>query len=177
MCGIIGYLGNKQAAPILIDGLKKMEYRGYDSAGVAVMQKGKVQCVKKAGKISNLEKELPKVNLDGTVGIAHTRWATHGAPTDNNAHPHWDCQSKLYILHNGIIENFPALKKQLLKEGHKIRTETDTEILVHLIEKYYKKNVKLEDAVQKALHKVEGTYGIAVISSSEPKKIVAARLG
>ena len=177
MCGIIGYLGNKKAAPILMDGLKKMEYRGYDSAGIAVIQKDKVQCVKKAGKIVQLEKELPNFNVDGTVGIAHTRWATHGAPTDKNAHPHQDCESKIHILHNGIIENFPVLKKQLEKEGHKITTETDTEILAHLIEKYYQDDTSLEDAVQKALHKVEGTYGIAVVSSAEPEKIVAARLG
>ena len=177
MCGIIGYVGNKQATPILIDGLKKMEYRGYDSAGVAVLDRNDINCVKKEGKIAKLEAELPKVNLDGSVGIAHTRWATHGAPSDKNAHPHSSCDEKIYLAHNGIIENFPTLKEQLIKEGHKIKTETDTEMLVHLIEKYYKKDVALEDAVQKALEKVEGTYGLAVVSSREPEKIVAARLG
>lgn len=178
MCGIIGYLGNKKATPILIEGLKRMEYRGYDSAGVAVLNSnGKVDCYKKKGKIADLEKELPNVFSDGTIGIAHTRWATHGEPSDLNAHPHTSCDKKLYLVHNGIIENYPALKKMLIKEGHTITTQTDTEILTHLIEKYYQQYQPLEEAVKKALAEVQGTYGIAVVSSLEPKKIVAARFG
>ncbi|MFA6027882.1 MAG: glutamine--fructose-6-phosphate transaminase (isomerizing) [Patescibacteria group bacterium] len=178
MCGIIGYVGNKKAAPILIEGLKKMEYRGYDSAGVAIIhKKGKISCHKKKGKISNLEKDLPEILNDGSIGIAHTRWATHGAPSDLNAHPHAGCDEELYLVHNGIIENYYDLKKQLISEGHKIKTQTDTEILVHLVEKYYKKHKPLETAVMKALGDVVGTYGLAVVSSSEPNKIVAARLG
>jgi glucosamine--fructose-6-phosphate aminotransferase (isomerizing) len=178
MCGIIGYLGNKKATPILIEGLKRMEYRGYDSAGVAILhQNGNINCHKKKGKIAELEKDLPTVLNDGSVGIAHTRWATHGEPSDLNAHPHAGCDEKLYVVHNGIIENYPALKKKLIKEGHAIKTQTDTEILAHLIEKYYAKYKPLEEAVKRALTEVQGTYGIAVVTSSEPDKIVAARLG
>lgn len=178
MCGIIGYLGNKKATPILIEGLKRMEYRGYDSAGVAVLRhNGKINCHKKKGKISELEKNLPVFFNDGSVGIAHTRWATHGEPSDLNAHPHASCDARLYVVHNGIIENYPALKKKLIKEGHAIKTQTDTEILSHLIEKYYKKYQPLEEAVKRALAEVRGTYGIAVVASNEPEKIVAARLG
>ncbi len=177
MCGIIGYLGNKEATPILLDGLKRMEYRGYDSAGIAVLNKEGVKCVKKQGKIENLEAELPKQKTDGTIGIAHTRWATHGAPSDVNAHPHSGCGEKLYLVHNGIIENYSKLKAELEKKGHKIKTDTDTEILAHLIEEHYPEGVKLEEAVKKALSEVEGTYGLGVVSSQDPNKIVAARLG
>jgi len=158
MCGIIGYLGNKKATPILIEGLKRMEYRGYDSAGVAILhQNGNINCHKKKGKIDELEKDLPTVLNDGSVGIAHTRWATHGEPSDLNAHPHAGCDEKLYVVHNGIIENYPALKKKLIKEGHAIKTQTDTEILAHLIEKYYAKYKPLEEAVKRALTEVQGT--------------------
>ncbi|MBU0731502.1 glutamine--fructose-6-phosphate transaminase (isomerizing) [Patescibacteria group bacterium] len=178
MCGIIGYIGKKRATPILMEGLKKMEYRGYDSSGLAVIERDGIKCTKKEGKIENLEKELPTMDLDGVVGIAHTRWATHGEPSDEHAHPHWGCKKDLFLVHNGIIENYPQLKEQLIKEGHKIKTKTDTEILAHLIEKYYEdEDVKLEQAVQKALQNVKGTYGIAVITSDEPNKIVVARMG
>jgi len=139
MCGIIGYVGNKKATPILIEGLKKMEYRGYDSSGVAVIHNNKINCHKKEGKISNLEKDLPEIFNDGSVGIAHTRWATHGAPCDKNAHPHCSCDKKIYIVHNGIIENYPLLKEKLKKDGHKLTTDTDTEVVAHLIEKYFNK--------------------------------------
>jgi glucosamine--fructose-6-phosphate aminotransferase (isomerizing) len=176
MCGIVGYIGQKNALPILLDGLKRLEYRGYDSAGVVLIDKGKLKYQKTPGKIAVLEKMLKKKPIKGFIGLAHTRWATHGAPTENNAHPHFDCGKNITIVHNGIIENYAQLKHLLKKEGHKFVSETDTEILAHLIEKYYKGN-NLETAVQKALSKVTGAYGIAVLSASEPDKLVAARCG
>lgn len=181
MCGIIGYIGNEEAQPILMDGLKRMEYRGYDSAGVAVIGKdGKetnVQSVKKAGKLSNLAQELEAQTITGSVGIGHTRWATHGAPTDENAHPHTGQNGEIYLIHNGIIENYATIKQQLQEQGHTFSTETDTEVLAHLIESKYVEDVTLEQAVQEALSGVVGAYGIAVVSTREPKKLVAARLG
>ncbi|HLD22063.1 MAG TPA: class II glutamine amidotransferase, partial [Patescibacteria group bacterium] len=179
MCGIIGYIGTSEAKPILLEGLKRMEYRGYDSAGLAIIEqkKGLVQSFKKSGKLGNLFAELREHTVEGTVGIGHIRWATHGEPNDTNAHPHADCGDEIFIIHNGIIENFSQLKLRLMQEQHEFRTATDTEMLAHLIESYYTKKTTLEDAVTKALHEVIGTYGIAVLSSREPDKIVAARLG
>ncbi len=171
MCGIVGYIGEKSAFPILLTGLKRLEYRGYDSFGFAVLGKD-VFLFKKPGKISDFEPEFSYP--DGKVGIAHTRWATHGEVTEANAHPHFDCKKEIFLVHNGIIENYRELKERLIKEGHKFSSETDTEVLCHLIEKYFKKN--LEEAVQKALSEVRGTYGIAVISKKDPEKIVCARL-
>ncbi|MDP3970076.1 MAG: glutamine--fructose-6-phosphate transaminase (isomerizing) [bacterium] len=176
MCGIVGYLGNKEATPVIMEGLKRMEYRGYDSAGLAILDKGKVKSVKKAGKLQNLTDELKTHKITGQVGIGHIRWATHGAPTDVNAHPHNDCHNELYLVHNGIIENYQALKEKLAKAGHEFNTETDTEVLTHLIEMYYQ-DIPLEEAVQQALNDVVGAYGLAVASTREPEKIVAARLG
>jgi len=177
MCGIIGYVGgSKELGDILIEGLKRLEYRGYDSAGVAVVKDGELVWKKTAGKIAQLEEKLEGVDINGTVGIAHTRWATHGEPNEINAHPHFDCGERIALAHNGIVENYQVLKKTLEKEDHKFRTDTDTEVLVHLIEKYYDGN-NLEIAVRKALKMVEGTYGIVVISSMEPHKIVGARNG
>jgi len=173
MCGIIAYFGNKNAAPVLIDGLKKLEYRGYDSAGVCLLGKEKLNCAKVKGRVSELEKlalELEPSN----IGIAHTRWATHGEPNEVNAHPHFDCKKEIAIVHNGIIENYATLKEILEKEGHIFVSKTDSEVLSHLVEKFYTSN--LEDAVAKALKLVEGTFGIAVISKKE-KKIVVARRG
>jgi glucosamine--fructose-6-phosphate aminotransferase (isomerizing) len=175
MCGIVGYVGFRQAMPILIEGLKRMEYRGYDSAGVVLYQDGKLIAEKSAGKINRLEELIKGKNFDSTQGIAHTRWATHGEPTDLNAHPHLDCHGEIALVHNGIIENYRALKALLERKGHKITTDTDTEILVHLIEEHYEGN--LTEAVLGALTQVEGTYGIAVTTSREPGKIVAARQG
>ncbi|MFA6296397.1 MAG: glutamine--fructose-6-phosphate transaminase (isomerizing) [Patescibacteria group bacterium] len=172
MCGIIAYIGNKKASPILVDGLKKLEYRGYDSWGLATISDGKINFVKSVGRIGQ---NLEMTNLAGTIGMGHTRWATHGGVTDQNAHPHLDCEGKIAVIHNGIIENFAKLKEQLIKEGHKFRSETDTEVLSHLIEKYYEGNLK--EAVRKALLCIDGTYGIVVISSLEPDRIVAARHG
>jgi len=176
MCGIIGYIGKKNAAPILIEGLRRVLYRGYDSAGFSLVnQNNEIETIKRVGKIEELEKALVGKILEGNLGVAHTRWATHGSVTEANSHPHWDCQKNIYLVHNGIIENYKELKEQLIKEGHKFISETDTEVLVHLIEKYFEGN--LEEAVKKALREVKGTYGIAVLSRDDPHKIVAARLG
>ncbi|AHG91430.1 Glucosamine--fructose-6-phosphate aminotransferase [isomerizing] [Gemmatirosa kalamazoonensis] len=174
MCGIVGYVGPRAAAPLLIDGLKRLEYRGYDSAGVAVMN-GKVETRKAAGKIARLESVIGQQPVHGTVGIAHTRWATHGAPNERNAHPHVDEKSEVAVVHNGIIENATALRTLLEQTGHTFTSETDTEVLAHLIEASY--DGCLEDAVLEALHLVDGTYGIAVVHAKEPNKIVAARKG
>lgn len=178
MCGIIGYLGKDEALPILIDGLKNLEYRGYDSAGVAVLGKEKVQFAKTVGRVASLEEKISKSRerFSGNLGIAHTRWATHGGVTEWNAHPHFDCRESIFVAHNGIIENFKEIKNKLARAGHKFRSETDTEILPHLIENYQnKKNIPLEEAVRRALAEVRGTYGIAVFSKNEPGKLIAAR--
>ena len=176
MCGIIGYVGDKQCLPILIEGLKRLEYRGYDSAGVALVNSSGLRVIKDAGKIRNLEEELRRTTLPAACsGIAHTRWATHGAPTRDNAHPHTDCKRRIAVVHNGIIENNNALRQKLEAEGHRFTTQTDTEVLAHLIEKYY--DGSLEKAVRKALLLVEGTYGIAVVCADEPDRIVGARNG
>ena len=175
MCGIVGYIGQKEAVKVLIDGLKRLEYRGYDSAGLAFIKNGDLGCIKAVGKIVELEKKLNGNITHTNMGIAHTRWATHGAPTFENAHPHIDCKSEIAVVHNGIIENYDYLKTKLKREGHIFRSETDTEVLAHLIEKYFHGN--LEMAVMNALKEVEGTYGIAVISTRDKQKIVAARKG
>ncbi|KPJ60760.1 MAG: glutamine amidotransferase [Latescibacteria bacterium DG_63] len=175
MCGIIGYVGKKNCVPILLEGLRRLEYRGYDSSGVAVLTPDGIIVEKTAGKIGLLERKVKQANPRGTAGIAHTRWATHGEPTTENAHPHLDCSRRIAVVHNGIIENFGVLKDKLLSEGHTFTTETDTEVLAHLIEKYYDGN--LERAVGNALSVVEGTYGIAVVCSDSPGKIVGARNG
>ena len=174
MCGIIGYIGNKNVVPLLIDGLKKLEYRGYDSAGICVSDGTEVNIVKNVGKITKLENRQELNKLKGSIGIAHTRWATHGEPNEINAHPHFDCKGDISIVHNGIIENYQALKDLLEKEGHNIVSETDSEIIAHLIEKFYSGNI--EDAVIKALNNVEGTFGLLIIHRDE-KKIIAARRG
>jgi glutamine---fructose-6-phosphate transaminase (isomerizing) len=175
MCGIVGYIGDRGATTLLIDGLKRLEYRGYDSAGVAILNGHGVEMRKTAGKISRLEAALATSPITGNLGIAHTRWATHGAPNECNAHPHADCKGNIAVVHNGIIENSTSLKARLVELGHKFVSETDTEVLAHLIEEAFDGN--LEDAVIEALWQVEGTYGIAVISSEDPDKIVAARKG
>jgi glucosamine--fructose-6-phosphate aminotransferase (isomerizing) len=177
MCGIVGYVGHRDCLPILIEGLKRLEYRGYDSAGVAVQRDGSLQVVKAAGKIRQLEARLREHPVQGRFGIAHTRWATHGEPNDVNAHPHTDEAGTVALVHNGIIENYSTLKSALMTEGHRFTTDTDTEVLAHLIEKYLKKGLKLERAVGAALRDVEGTYGIAVMCSAEPGVLVGARHG
>ncbi len=182
MCGIIGYIGGREVTPLLIDGLKRLEYRGYDSAGVAVIKDGRIQIRKEAGKIAELEKMLESDPVAGALGIGHTRWATHGPPTDYNAHPHSTENGEFALVHNGIIENAGTLRRKLQELGHEFSSETDTEVLVHLIEEAYSRGngraaESLERAVEAALRQVEGTYGIAVVSERDPGKIVAARLG
>ncbi|MGA8144609.1 MAG: glutamine--fructose-6-phosphate transaminase (isomerizing) [Candidatus Acidiferrales bacterium] len=177
MCGIVGYIGPKAVVPLVIDGLRRLEYRGYDSAGIAVVgQNGKLEIRRASGKLKNLEELLSKSPIDGVYGLGHTRWATHGRPTEENAHPHRDCTGDIVVVHNGIIENYLELKHQLIEEGHKFQTETDTEIIAHLIEKY-SKNVPLEDAVLKTVKLLSGAYALVAMSTRDPNKIVAARLG
>ncbi|HEX8851484.1 MAG TPA: glutamine--fructose-6-phosphate transaminase (isomerizing) [Gemmatimonadaceae bacterium] len=175
MCGIVGYVGPRIATPVLIEGLKRLEYRGYDSAGVAIMNGKGLETRKAVGKIAVLESVVDDDPVEGMMGIAHTRWATHGAPNECNAHPHHDCTGTIAVVHNGIIENYGALRTMLQERGHTFVSETDTEVLAHLIEAAFDGN--LEQAVADSLHLVEGTYGIAVVSSKEPGKIVAARKG
>ena len=175
MCGIIGYIGMRGATPLLLEGLKRMEYRGYDSAGVAVMNGAGVETRKAAGKISQLERALATSPVDGDTGIGHTRWATHGVPNECNAHPHVDCKGDIAVVHNGIIENSGTLRRGLEARGHEFASDTDTEVIAHLIEEAFDEN--LEDAVIEALWQIEGTYGIAVVSSKDKNKIVAARKG
>jgi glucosamine--fructose-6-phosphate aminotransferase (isomerizing) len=183
MCGIVGYVGKKSVVPVIIDGLRRLEYRGYDSAGIAVCGNGDGLQIRRAeGKLRNLEEVIRLKPLDGTYGIGHTRWATHGRPTEENAHPHRDCTGRIVVVHNGIIENYVTLKKQLIGEGHKFTTETDTEIIAHLVEKYYVKDASgnrpsLEEAVRKTVKLLTGVFALAVISVDEADKIVAARMG
>src|SRR5215510_15956166 len=175
MCGIVGYVGDQETVPILIGGLAKLEYRGYDSAGFAVLQGDKIEIRRAVGKLANLQKSLKEKELKGTVGIGHTRWATHGKPSEQNAHPH---RSKGCVLvHNGIIENYQPLKQQLRRDGYKFESETDTEVMAHLIDKYVHKGHNLADAVCAATKDVRGSYAIAVISDKEPGTLVAARSG
>ncbi|EKD76198.1 MAG: hypothetical protein ACD_43C00196G0002 [uncultured bacterium] len=176
MCGIIGYIGKQQATPIIMEGLKRMEYRGYDSAGLAVIQENTIACKKKLGKLGNLQAELTKYDLPGSVGIGHIRWATHGRPSDINAHPHNDCREEIYINHNGIIENYFDIKTALQAKGHTFYSATDTEVLAHLLEEHHK-TLNFEEAFIATLNEVVGTYGVVAISSMEPEKILAARLG
>ncbi len=176
MCGIIGYVGVRDAVSILIRGIERLEYRGYDSSGIAVLSAGRIQLRKTKGKIKDLVKLLKAKGLpQSSVGISHTRWATHGKPSNQNAHPHLDCQQKIALVHNGIIENYEILKTRLQKQGHKFISETDTEVIVHLIEQNYKGN--LEKAVIKSVNELKGAYAIGVVSLDEPEKLVAARLG
>jgi len=175
MCGIICYVGQKQASSILLEGLKQLEYRGYDSAGLAIQQENDIACYRAVGKIVELERKLNGVDINGTVGIAHTRWATHGEPSEANAHPHRDQDENVFVVHNGIVENFLVLKKRLEKQGITFRSETDTEVLAHLIGLNF--NGSLNEAVRKTMSQVEGTFGLAVIHRNAPGEIVVARRG
>jgi glucosamine--fructose-6-phosphate aminotransferase (isomerizing) len=177
MCGIVGYIGPKNSLPILLEGLQRLEYRGYDSAGIALVDENKLVIHKKAGKVADLVHALGDHQLSSHLGIGHTRWATHGEPNDVNAHPHWDCTGDIAIIHNGIIENYATIKKELEHYGHVIRTVTDTEVLAHLIEEMYKRSHDLFTAVRLALLEVQGAYGILVVSKKEPDRIIAARKG
>jgi len=176
MCGIVGYIGERKAVPIILDGLRRLEYRGYDSAGLAVYgPDGTLEIRRASGKLRNLEEAVLLNPVDGSYGIGHTRWATHGRPTEENAHPHRDCKGDIVVVHNGIVENYVSLKHQLQAEGHIFRTETDTEVLAHLIEKHFDGN--LEAAVRDTVHEITGVYALAVIARFDPNKIVAARCG
>ena len=178
MCGIVSYYGKKNSVPFLINGLRRLEYRGYDSAGIAIMKDGSIEAVKKAGKVDKLDKKIKESPINGSIGIAHTRWATHGEPNDINAHPHKDKTGKIFIIHNGIIENFLTLKEVLIRKGFIFKSETDTEVLVNLISDiYYADGLNFEQAVEAALNQVIGTYGIVAFCSDEPNKLVAARHG
>jgi glutamine---fructose-6-phosphate transaminase (isomerizing) len=176
MCGIIGYIGSKQVLPILIDGLRRLEYRGYDSAGVAVVRDGCIELRRSAGKLSRLEEVIASNPVDGEYGIGHTRWATHGRPTEENAHPHRDCTGRIVVVHNGIIENYLDLKRQLQREGHQFITETDTEIVAHLVEREMRED-GLENAVRRALLNLRGLFALVLISADDPNKIVTVRNG
>lgn len=183
MCGIVGYVGKKEVVPVILDGLRRLEYRGYDSAGIAVGQNGQELQVRRAeGKLRNLENAIRLRPIDGTYGIGHTRWATHGCPTELNAHPHRDCTGKIVVVHNGIIENYLVLKRQLMQEGHVFATETDTEVIAHLIEKFLLlaangHKLNLEESVARTIKELKGVFAMAAIYAGEPDKIVAARNG
>jgi len=177
MCGIVGYIGPKKVVPVIIEGLRKLEYRGYDSAGIAVVDAaGKLHIRRAPGKLRNLEEVIRESAIDGTYGIGHTRWATHGRPTEENAHPHRDCTGQYVVVHNGIIENYLELKEKLQAEGHKFLTETDTEIVAHLVEKYAK-DLPFEEAVRKTLKDLRGIYSLVFLSARDPQKLIAARIG
>ena len=175
MCGIVGYIGDKEVVPVLVDGLKRLEYRGYDSAGIAVVEDGELRIRRSAGKLRELEESLRAEPLSGVYGVGHTRWATHGRPTEENAHPHRDCTGRLVVVHNGIIENYLPLKERLRSAGHTFVTQTDTEVIAHLLESHYDGN--LEEAMQKTLPELEGIYALACISTEENEKVVGARMG
>ena len=174
MCGIAGYIGKNNASDFLLSALKRLEYRGYDSAGMVILDKNKsLNCVKSVGKISALEEKLENENMNGLIGIAHTRWATHGHPSEANAHPHSDCKNNIYVVHNGIIENYKILKEKLIESGHKFKSETDTEVIPHLIEDNF--NGNLEDAVFNALKQIKGAYAMAVVCKDDPEKVIVAK--
>src|SRR5215467_3784987 len=175
MCGIIGYIGPKDVVPVLIDGLRRLEYRGYDSAGVAVVRDGQVELRRSAGKLSRLEDVITGHPITGEYGVGHTRWATHGRPTEENAHPHQDGAGKIVVVHNGIIENHLELKNRLTAQGHRFVSQTDTEVIAHLVASHYKGS--LEEATRKALSEIHGVYALVLMHRDEPRRLVAARLG
>ena len=177
MCGIVGYVGHKQVVPVIIDGLRKLEYRGYDSAGIAVVDEGVLQIRRAEGKLRNLEEAIRLKPLDGAYGIGHTRWATHGRPTEENAHPHRDCTGRVVVVHNGIIENYLQLKARLRARDHRFVTETDTEVIAHLIEEHLKEGVAFEEAVRRTIAELRGIFALAIISVDEPNTIIVARQG
>src|SRR5512136_2697495 len=177
MCGIIGYIGSKKTVPVLLDGLRRLEYRGYDSAGIAVVRSGSIAVRRSAGKLSRLEEAIKADPIDGEFGLGHTRWATHGRPTEENAHPHRDCSGRIVVVHNGIIENYLDLKQGLQRRGHRFVTETDTEVVAHLVEDEMRGAGGLDEAVRRALAKVRGMYALVLLSADDPEKIVAVRHG
>ena len=176
MCGIIGYIGEKDVVPVLIDGLRRLEYRGYDSAGIALVRDGQIEVRRSAGKLARLEDVIRTQPITGDYGVGHTRWATHGRPTEENAHPHRDCTGRIVVVHNGIIENYLELKRQLEAEGHRFETETDTEVVAHLVERE-RRDDGLENAVRRALQRLRGLFGVVLVAADEPGKIIAIRKG
>lgn len=177
MCGIVGYVGERDAAVVVMDGLRRLEYRGYDSAGIAVLDGGKIELRRSVGKLDSLQKVLAEHPTSGLVGIGHTRWATHGAPSDHNAHPHSDCHQETVVIHNGIVENYLELKQALIDEGHRFTSETDTEVIAHLIERHCDQGLSFQEAVRRTLEQIRGAHAIVAMSIRDPGKIVAARLG
>src|SRR2546423_9412427 len=177
MCGIIGYIGPKEVVPVLIDGLRRLEYRGYDSAGVAVVRNGQVELRRSAGKLQRLEDVIATQPLTGNYGVGHTRWATHGRPTEENAHPHRDCTGRVVVVHNGIIENYLDLKKDLRTKDHQFVTETDTEVVAHLVEERLKQGDSFEVAVRNTVHELRGIFALSIIYADEPDTIISARFG
>src|SRR5438093_375202 len=175
MCGIVGYTGNRDAVSFMLPGLRRLEYRGYDSAGVATLDAARLEVRKAVGKVERLERVLTMDRPRGTIGLAHTRWATHGRPSEANAHPHVDCDGKLAVVHNGIIENYRELRRRLAAEGHRFRSETDTEVIAHLIETY--RSEGLEEAVRRAVAELKGAYAIACMAVDAPETLVAVRCG
>ena len=177
MCGIVGYIGDREATPIILEGLKKLEYRGYDSAGVAVLSNGKIELRRDSGKITHLEALLKEKPISGSPGIGHTRWATHGEPNERNSHPHVGYKGQVVIVHNGIVENYLELKDELMAEGIQFNSDTDTETIVHLIEINLDQGLSLEEAVRNTLKRIKGAHGLVVLSTKEPEKIISARIG
>jgi glucosamine--fructose-6-phosphate aminotransferase (isomerizing) len=177
MCGIVGYVGSREATPIVFEGLKRLEYRGYDSAGIAVIQDGQLAVRRDVGKLVNLEARLRAAPVTGTIGIGHTRWATHGKPSQMTAHPHVDCSGELVVIQNGIVENYRPLRQELRAEGHRFSSETDTEVIVHLVERYASQGAGLEEAVRMALQQIDGAHAVVVMSARQPDRLIAARLG
>ncbi len=177
MCGIVAYIGKQNATPIVINGLRRLEYRGYDSAGIAILEEGKIALRRVAGKITQLENLVNGTPLSGELGIGHTRWATHGAPIEKNAHPHLSASEKIVVVHNGIVENYLSLKQELIAEGAEFKSDTDTETIVNLIEKYYNLDMNLYSAVKQTISRLKGAHSLVVMSSLEPNHLIAARLG
>src|SRR5215217_2973058 len=177
MCGIVGYVGPRQACPLIFEGLRRLEYRGYDSAGIAVLNGIGVDVRRAVGKLDNLGAALAEHPLSGQVGIGHTRWATHGKPAEHNAHPHTDCSGDVVVVHNGIVENYVQLRQQLIAEGHTFKSETDTEVIAHLVEKLRREGLPLAEAVRAALGQLRGNEAILVMDRTEPGVLVTARLG
>ena len=177
MCGIVGYVGPREASATVFDGLKRLEYRGYDSAGIATIQNGRITIRRDEGKLGNLEQLLAEQPINGHIAIGHTRWATHGVPSERNAHPHTDCRGEIAVIQNGIVENFLSLRQDLQAEGHVFCSETDTEVIVHLVEKYMAQGHNLAEAGRQAFNQIKGAHAIVLLSSREPDTLVAARLG
>ena len=178
MCGIVGYIGSRQATPIIFEGLRRLEYRGYDSAGIAaIAADGRIGIRRDVGKLSNLERKLEDRPLEGHVGIGHTRWATHGSPSETNAHPHTDCTGDLVVIHNGIVENFAVLRQELVAQGHIFASETDTETIVHLVEQNMRDGQSFEDAARSTLLRLKGAQAVVLMDRRQPDRVIASRIG